>query len=311
MQVQSILQAEKLIKFSKEKYILDNVSFEVYPGEVLGLIGPAGSGKSSVVKALMGLTKMQDGAVLVDGINIKDNRVDCLKMIGSVIEKPSFYSSMSGYSNLKYFASLMQDVSKERVDEVLIQVGIDQATAKKLINSYTPEELQKLALAGALLSSPKILILDDITKGMDFRAITEFKKLLRRIVASSTTGILITTRSIEEAETMCDRIAIMHEGKILKISSIEQMDVTTVGQDMVTKYAISVANPFVAGQTISKYFKTVKYETVGSKLVINTTRSQIQEVYKAFLDKDVVIISIEQTSHSSDDLYNEIVKKYS
>ena len=167
-----VLEVKNLSKKYKNRLAVDNVSFEVFSGEIFGFLGPNGAGKSTTIKMLTGLATMTSGDVLINGYSIKTDFEDAIRYVGAIIESPDMYSYMSGYDNLRYFANLYKGISDKRIYEVARLVGLENRLKDKVKN-YSMGMKQRLGIAQALLHNPKLLILDEPTNGLDPNGIQE------------------------------------------------------------------------------------------------------------------------------------------
>lgn len=213
-----IVQVKNLNKTIKGKHIIKNVSLDFYPGQITGFLGPNGAGKTTTIRMMTGLMYPTSGEVIIDGVSLQKNFEQAIQHVGVIVENPEMYKYMSGYKNLEHFAR-MHKVSKARIDEVVEQVGLQNRIHEK-VSTYSLGMRQRLGLAQAMLHSPKFLILDEPTNGLDPAGIREFRHYLRKIAEEDNVAIVVSSHLLSEIELMVDRIAVIQNGAIIDIREL-------------------------------------------------------------------------------------------
>ena len=206
----SAISATNLTKRYGRKAAVNDMSFEIQQGEIVGFLGPNGAGKTTTLRMLAGLIRPSSGRS-----QILDGRTPgpTLREVGTMIEEPSFYPYMTGRSNLKHISLLHGGVSEARIDEVLRFVRMENAAGKKL-SAYSQGMRQRLGLARALLWRPKVLLLDEPTNGLDPVGIAEIRENLRRTAQEGVT-ILISSHILAEIEKLVERVLVVERGELL------------------------------------------------------------------------------------------------
>lgn len=215
-----IVELKHLSKTIGKKTLIDNLSLSLYPGQITGFLGPNGAGKTTTIRMMVGLMKASNGEVVIDGMSLKENPEEALSKVGVIVENPEMYKFMSGYKNLIHFARMHKDVTKERIDEVVRQVGLQNRIHEK-VGTYSLGMRQRLGLAQALLHRPKFLILDEPTNGLDPAGIREFRTYLRKIAQTENVSVFVSSHMLSEIELMCDRVAVIQNGKLVDIREID------------------------------------------------------------------------------------------
>lgn len=223
MSEKPVVELRNLSKVIGNKKIIDNLNLSLYPGQITGFLGPNGAGKTTTIRMMVGLMKPTSGDVLVEGITLRDNFEEALSKVGVIVENPEMYKYMSGYKNLVHFARMHPSVTKERIDEVIQQVGMQNRIHEK-VGTYSLGMRQRLGLAQALLHRPKFLILDEPTNGLDPAGIREFRVYLRSIAEKEGVSIFVSSHMLSEIELMCDRIAVIQNGKLLNIEETDNVN---------------------------------------------------------------------------------------
>ena len=203
---------------------VDYIDLDIKYGEILGLLGPNGSGKSTTLKMILGIVKPDSGSLKVLGINAEDDPVAIKRSVGYVPESPRIYEFLTGLEYLDFIGDVYGINAldkKTRIEEYLEALDLEGREGD-MISSYSQGMKQKIALISAFLHKPKLLILDEPLNSLDPKSARIVKDLLRELAAKGVTTIL-STHVLEIAQAMCDRIAILHEGKILALGTMEEL----------------------------------------------------------------------------------------
>lgn len=285
---------KKRLNFT-ERIAVDNVSFDVYKGEVFGFLGPNGAGKSTTIKIICSLASPTSGSVEINGINIIDDAVGSHEKLGAVIENPDFYLDMSGRNNLNYFCAL-QGLNKSRVDDVLEIVKLSDR-ANDLVRKYSLGMKQRLGIAQALLNNPELLILDEPANGLDPAGIKEVRDLLKYLAHEKNFSVLVSSHQLSEMQLMCDRIAIIDSGKIVSIKNISEIESSQTG-------AVIIKTPErdKAATVISEKFNAV-CEAVPEGLLVKIRAEAIPEINKELVLSNIPVTEISQKHATLEDLF--------
>ncbi len=233
-----VLKVCNLTKQYKELTAVDNLSFSLYQGEIVGFIGANGAGKSTTIKLITGLIKATAGEIEICGQNIQ-NREKALVNIGAIVEAPHFYEYMSAKQNLQYFASYFDKIDNARIEKVLKLVGLFDRKDDK-VGKYSLGMKQRLGIAQALLNNPKILILDEPTNGLDAEGIIQIRKFLKDLTAKTKVTIFISSHILSELQNLCDRFIIIDKGK--KKDEFDKNHIDTISKNQINTF-INVNNP--------------------------------------------------------------------
>ncbi|EJG4230503.1 ABC transporter ATP-binding protein [Listeria monocytogenes] len=216
------LQVTNLHKKIRKREIIKGISFEVMPGEVFGFLGPNGAGKTTTIRRIVGLIKPTSGTILIGGKDIRKNFTEAMRGLGSIVENPEFYSFLTGQENLAYFARMDSSIKKERIQEVTELVGLEKRINDR-VSTYSLGMRQRLGIAQALLSNPKLLILDEPTNGLDPSGIHEMRDFIRALARNEGISVLVSSHLLSEIELLCDRVAIMTDGTIIKTDQVAHL----------------------------------------------------------------------------------------
>jgi ABC-2 type transport system ATP-binding protein len=208
-----MIEAKALTKhFSRGKPALDDVSFTVPRGQIVGLLGHNGAGKSTMLGIMLGMVRPDAGEVHIGGISVQKDRSAALRQIGAIFEAPAFYDYMSGWQNLRALCALSGWWDEKEVWRVLELVNLKDRVKSK-VKTYSHGMRQRLALAQALLPEPQCLLLDEPTDGLDPEGIHEFRATILKLRAERGMTILFNSHLLAEVEQMCDSCVILREGK--------------------------------------------------------------------------------------------------
>lgn len=215
-----ILSVKNLSKFFGKRKAVDSLSFEIREGEIFGFLGPNGAGKSTAIRAMLSLIKPDDGDIEIFNKSVRKYHNLALQGVGALVERPDFYEYLSAYKNLSILAT-MDKVPKNRIVEVLEIVGLANRGEDK-VKAYSQGMKQRLGIAQALLSNPRLLILDEPTNGLDPRGMKEVRGLIRKLAQEGIT-ILLSSHLLHEVEQICTTMAIINLGKLIKIGSVHAL----------------------------------------------------------------------------------------
>lgn len=221
---QLIVKTQNLnFSYTKTRKDIESLELKVPKGSIYGFLGPNGSGKSTTIRLILGLLKKHSGSVALFGENFnKSTRLKSLYKVGALIENPSLYEHLNAIENLKIAANYRQNISSERIDEVLEIVKLTHAKKKK-VKAYSLGMKQRLGLAISLLSNPELIILDEPTNGLDPKGIIEMRALIKELNTTFGTTIFISSHLLSEIEKTCSHVGIIRDGKMLYQDTVKAL----------------------------------------------------------------------------------------
>ncbi len=225
----ALIDAQHLVKKFGTKVAVDDVSFQVYGGEIFGFLGPNGVGKTTTIKMLVGLLQASSGTAKVGGYDVAASPIPAKAASGYVPDEPNLYGKLSGREMLHFVGDLFdldRALISRRTEELMHMFGLGEAV-DDLVESYSHGMQQKLSLAVALIHDPKVLILDEPTVGLDPKSARLIKDILRQL-AERGAAIMLSTHIMEIAERMCDRIGIINQGRLIAAGTMD--DLRSMGQ---------------------------------------------------------------------------------
>lgn len=215
-----MIEIKNVCKRFKDTEALKNINIEINDYELFGLLGVNGAGKSTLIKILAGLIKPSYGEIKIDGLDFSKDRNKIKKIINVAFQESSIASNLTIYENLELISKLYNVFDKEKINNIIEELGLmkfKNKKAKLLSGGYQ----KRLSIALCMITEPKIIILDEPTAGLDIIARKELWRIIKKINEKST--IVLTTHYLEEAEFLCDRMAILKDGKLLAIGSVDEL----------------------------------------------------------------------------------------
>jgi ABC-type multidrug transport system ATPase subunit len=207
-----IIEVNSLTKVFKELKAVNSLNLNVYKGDVFGFLGPNGAGKSTTIRMLLSLIKPTEGTIKLFGKSLKENRIDILKSVGAIVEKPDFYGYLSAYKNLEILGRISgKEISKNRIMEVLELVGLSKRYKSK-VKTFSHGMKQRLGLGQALLHDPELIILDEPTTGLDPQGMKEIRDLILHLSRDQKKTIFLSSHILYEVELVANRMIIINKG---------------------------------------------------------------------------------------------------
>ena len=216
-----VLQLDHLSKVYKNGRGARSITFSVEPGQVVGLLGPNGSGKTTIMKVVAGLARPTDGSALVFGHDVVAEREPALAGVGALIEQPALYENLTAWDHLTLAARFYPDLDPARPDKVLELVGLARYKKEKC-GRFSLGMKQRMGLALAMLSDPALLVLDEPTNGLDIEATVEVREIILRLANERGVTFLVASHLASEIEKMCTHVLVLHEGEMLSFDTKEE-----------------------------------------------------------------------------------------
>lgn len=293
----NILEVENLTKSYKNKKVLNEISFSINEGEIVALIGPNGVGKTTIMKIISDLLKQDAGSVKICGLLAKDNRVEYLSKFSSIIETPSLYEMLSGYDNINFIRKI-NNISMEKMNNILDFINIGKSINDKVKN-YSLGMKQRLALGIALITEPKLLILDEPTNGLDPEGVIEFRNLLKKFASERGIGILISSHILSELDKICTRILFIKDGELVNLEDInENQESQTV--------ILTVKNPQEIFKLIQEIDFVDKANVIDNKVIMQLNKNNTSKLISKLIEKDIRYSDIEIENNKIEKIYRDV-----
>lgn len=219
-----MLKIEHLTKVYGDKKAVDDLSLHIAPGEIYGFIGHNGAGKTTTLKSTVGILQFDEGEITINGISIKENPLECKKQIAYIPDNPDIYEYMTGIKYLNFIADIFGVSQKDREERIKKYSDIFGLTADlaQPVAAYSHGMKQKLAIISAWIHEPKLVIMDEPFVGLDPSAAHQLKGMMRDICDRGG-AIFFSTHVLEVAEKLCDKVAIIKQGKLIRSGTMEEV----------------------------------------------------------------------------------------
>lgn len=295
MTIQPIVQLQNISKTIRGKELIQQLNIDLYPGQITGFLGPNGAGKTTTIRMMTGLMHPTEGKVIIDGLSLKENYEEAISKVGVIVENPEMYKFMTGYKNLLHFARMHKNVTKERIEEVVKQVGLEKRIHEK-VSTYSLGMRQRLGLAQALLHRPKFLILDEPTNGLDPAGIREFRMYLRKIAAEDGVSVFVSSHLLSEIELMCDRVAVIQNGKLI--------DIRDINVETSSFYYIEATPNDQAAALLQKL--DYNFVTENNGYVVEIKKEDIPKLISPFVHEGIQLFAVQPHQKTLEDQFLEM-----
>ena len=283
-----VLEVKNINKFFGKKQILNDISFDIEEGEILGFVGPNGSGKTTTIKIILGLQQATKGEVFINGNNIKNNYETAIRKVGAIVESPDMYMYLSGLENLKLVANYY-NISHDEIEKVVEFVGLKDRIKDK-VSKYSLGMRQRLGIAQAILNKPNLLIVDEPTNGLDPSGIIEFRKMLKELAKKEKMSIFISSHNLAEIENICDKVLLLKEGKIVSSDVLKEVE----NND---KYKLELSSTL-------KLKKEEKVEIIDDNYIYYLgNKEDIAKFIETLVNKKIKIYSVVKCKESLEDIF--------
>lgn len=295
----TVLELKNVNKTYGKRKVIDNISLEVKEGEIYGFLGPNGSGKTTTIKMILRLISSDSGEIKVNGYDVKKQFEKAMECIGAIVENPDMYKYMSGIDNLRLHARI-RNIDEQRVNEVLEMVDLKDRKKEK-VSKYSLGMKQRLGLALTLLHKPKVLILDEPTNGLDPAGIKKLRDILKEIAHKENVAVFVSSHILSEMQLMCDKVAVIDSGKIVKIEDMSdetnEIEVVDIRLEDIEKSIQTIKERFGIEATKKEH-----------SIEINISTESLPEVVKELAMADVKIRAVIPKEHNLEDIFFDATK---
>ncbi|ENQ3079672.1 ABC transporter ATP-binding protein [Bacillus cereus] len=298
----TVLSVRNLKKVIKKKTLVEDVSFDIQQGEVFGFLGPNGAGKTTTIRMLVGLIAATEGTIWIGGYDIKENFRSAMRQIGSIVENPELYTYLTGFENLKQFARMLGGISDERIMEIAKMVHLDERIHDK-VKTYSLGMKQRLGIAQALLGSPKLLILDEPTNGLDPAGIRELREFVHTLVKEENMSVFISSHLLSEVQMICDRVAIINKGKVITVARVEEL--VKQASDRV-EWVVTPLDK--AKALLEESGEVTELVVEEGRLLCRMSQERVSFYNKQLVEYAVDVHSVKQVVFTLEDLFMELTK---
>lgn len=301
------IEIKNVTKLYGEQKAVNNVSFKVDSGEIVGFLGPNGAGKSTLMKIITGFIPPTQGDAFVKGLNVLENTKEIRKFIGYLPEQNPLYTDMYIAEFLSFIAGIYKIKNKkQRIDEVISLTGLEPEIHKK-IGKLSKGFRQRVGLAQAIIHDPEVLILDEATSGLDPNQILEIRSLIKYLGKQKT--VLLSTHIMQEVEAICDRIIIINQGMIVADDSRDKIKKQIVSGNL--SLTVEFQNPADI-ETIKNIRGVLSISDIGKNTYTIEFSENIdirKEIFKNAVDSDNTVLSLQLREKSLEQIFGEITAK--
>jgi len=301
------IEVQKLSKYYQEQLALDEVSFKVNSGEIVGFLGPNGAGKSTTMKIISCFIKPSSGNVLVDGISIHEDEIAVKNKIGYLPENNPLYEDMYVRESIAFIAQIHKvDNVTNSVEEVIEKVGLSKEAHKK-IGQLSKGYQQRVGIAQAIVHDPEVLILDEPTSGLDPNQLEDIRALIKELGKNKT--VMLSTHIMQEVESICDRIVVINNGKIVADRNLEKDTETPTNNTKEQLVLVEFENK-IDIKHLKKYFPETKIEKKDKKWLFQYSgKKDLRKLISKYAqDNEILILEIKQHADTLEDLFKKLTK---
>lgn len=298
------IKVKNITKIYGTQKALDDVSFEVRSGEIVGFLGPNGAGKSTLMKIITGFIPPTAGDVYVNEMNVLENHIDIRRTIGYLPEQNPLYTDMYIIEFLNFVAGIYKIKNRiQRIEEVVEITGLEPEINKK-IGALSKGYRQRVGLAQAIIHNPEVLILDEPTSGLDPNQIIEIRNLIQSLGKEKT--VLLSTHIMQEVDAICDRIVIINNGVLIADDNTE--DIHVKGKSETGTLLVELMKPIdeKVFKTIEGVKKVMSLEKNKFIIEFNVANDIRQDVFKLAVKLDNVVLSLQIKEKSLEQVFNEL-----
>jgi ABC-2 type transport system ATP-binding protein len=299
------LQVNHLTKIYGQQKAVDDISFSINKGEIVGFLGPNGAGKSTTMKIATGYLSPTSGSIEVDGFDVVEQPMQVKKIIGYLPEHNPLYLDMFVHEYLNFIGRVYQIASnqlKYRTKEIISMCGLDPEQ-NKLIGSLSKGYRQRVGLAQALIHNPQVLILDEPTTGLDPNQIIEIRKLIKEVSKNKT--VIFSSHIMQEVQALCDRVIIINHGKIVADDQLKNL----IGQHENVSIIVVDFKESISAGDLSTISGVEKVTMVGTQFRIQSKSDIRQELIRFASEKNISLLSLKQEENSMEEIFRSLTSE--
>ena len=286
---EKVIEIKNLVKHYGKTKAVENVSFDVFQGDVFGFLGPNGSGKSTTIRTMLTLIKPSSGTLNLFGKDLHANRNFILGKIGCIVEKPDFYKYLSAEKNLEIFGRISgASITKKKIHETIEFVGL-KGREKDKLSGFSHGMKQRLGIAQTLLHEPDLIILDEPTTGLDPQGIIDIRNLILQLKNERNKTVLLSSHILSEIELIANRLVIINKGKTLIQGHVKDL---LNAQELIVSIKVDDVNRAKYVLEKENFLKLLESEQ-GLHLQLHLPEEMIPIITKLFCDNNIQIFSIE------------------
>jgi ABC-type multidrug transport system ATPase subunit len=293
------IEIKNLTKSYKDVKAVDSLNIHIPEGKIYGFLGKNGAGKTTTIRMITGLIKPDAGEILVFGRDVRKDRLWSARNIGSIVEYPGFYGNLSAAANLDITAEMYR-IDKSRIDEVLETVEL-LSTGKKKVKNFSQGMKQRLGIANALLHSPKILILDEPTNGLDPSGIKDMRIFLRNLSINQGITVMISSHLLSEIQQVADCVVIIDDGTL-----IEETDIDSIKAEDQSYLLLEVDKVHMAESVLKEL--GIDFIREPDQIKVYCSRDMNSRINRGLVLKDINVFNLSSVAKSLEDRFLSITR---
>ena len=309
-----MIEVKNVTKKYGKAVAVDNISFTINEGEIVGLLGPNGAGKSTTMNMLTGFIEQTEGEIIIDGYNMLKKPKKAKKEIGYMPEGVPLYTDLTVKEFIMYMAEIKnvnRKTRKEKVEKIIEQTGLKEVE-NKLTKNLSRGYKQRVRMAGALVGEPKILILDEPTVGLDPKQITEIRNLIKELGKTHT--VIISSHILSEISQICNKVIIINKGKIVAVDTPEKLEEKVAGKNCIY---VTVEDPENKMNQIKKQIKEIKKLELtkenedGTKQYVVESDEDIdlrKRLFTELAKEDITIFEMKKADSTLEDAFMKLIE---
>ncbi len=303
-----VIEVKAVHKSFKTVHAVKGIDLRIFKGQFVALLGPNGAGKTTLVEMIEGIQKPDQGEIHIMGKKWRGNEDELHQIIGISLQETRYIDKLTVWETLKLFSSFF-NLEKDRVNEIIDITGLEEKRKSYIVN-LSGGQRQRLAMGISLLNSPKILLLDEPTTGLDPNARREIWSILLKLKQQSETSLILTTHYMEEAEQLCNHIIIIDQGEILKEGTLEQL--LDESQDKKIVEFTLEESQFSADLLMTPSAFHIHWDPVNKKgsLEINQLETDLPEFFKFLNQRNLQLKNLEFRKRTLDDLFTQLTGRH-
>jgi len=300
MQQTAVLELTNLKKIIKEKEIVKGVNLTLFPSQIFGFLGPNGAGKTTTIRMIVGLIKPTEGSVTICGHSVAHDFVKALSNVGCIIESPDMYKYLTGMENLLQFAAMNKTINQQRINDVVEMVGLQHRVNDK-VSTYSLGMRQRLGIAQAIMSRPKLLILDEPTNGLDPAGMTEFRNLIRKLAYEEGMTVFVSSHLLLEIQQMCDIVSIIKQGSVIKTVNVQD-----ILHDARIEWQLD--NPEKAISLLRDHWNIEAVQLKKNTLIADISQHPLDKINELFIREGIALTYCSTKQNTLEDLFLDLTE---
>ena len=312
---ESILRVRQLTKRFGKRVAVDNLDLDVRAGEIMGFLGPNGAGKTTTIKMIMGFLFEDEGTIIINGYNLREDYEKAMGQVGGIVENPEMYTNLSGRQNLELYANLHGIKDKAEIDRVIETVQMENRMDEK-VKRYSLGMKQRVGLALALVHKPRVLILDEPTNGLDPAGIRHLRDILKHLAHTEGVAVLVSSHQLSEMELLCDRVTVIDQGRLIVVRNLKEDEDETdsTGEKVdnglrVWTWLIEIPNTAALESRVWGDEILTPEIVDGQRLRVIANEQQLLQIQQALLTQGHPIRNLKREVANLEDTYLKLTEK--